>query len=1027
MIEEGCDNTDKEKEPTGKEEIQKSNEEKPQSIEKNSTGENSVLDVSLDEFPKKDFPIVGIGASAGGLAAFEAFFSTIPSDTDPGAAFVLVQHLDPNHKSILSDLIRNFTRMPVYEATNWINIEPNCVYIIPPNCDMVLRDGVLQLMEPSQPHGRRLPIDIFFSSLAQDKKEKAIGIVLSGTGSDGTKGVQAIKAEGGMVMAQTPESSEYNNMPLSAIATGQVDYVLKPEEMPAQLIAYITCVFGKTRQVTLKFEGLMKNIFNFLHIKTGHDFSHYKYGTINRRVERRMAVLNIENVNEYVHHLEQKPAEVEALFHDLLIGVTSFFRNPEAYEALQEQVIPCLFAGKYPESSIRVWVPGCSTGEEAYSIAILLQEQMDNLNQNFKVQIFATDIDSKAIEKARSGLYSANIAADMSSERLKRFFNLDSDGYYHIQHNIREMVIFSEQDIIKDPPFSKLDLISCRNLLIYMDKELQKKLIPLFHYALNPGGFLFLGPSENVGEFTNLFDTLDRKSKLYIKKGGASSEYFLSIGTFIPSSMKSEARKSSGNVPVEIRPKLRELTEQAMLQYYAPASVLIDEHGNILYIYGRTGMYLEPASGEVGMNILSMAREGLRSELTTALHRAVINKASVFHPRVRVKTNGDFTTINLAVRPVERNHDTTTWLNLFLVTFEKIPESEQIETEKAIPIDAGENTCETDVDVRILKLKKELQAKEESLKASNEELATSNEELKSANEEMQSVNEELQSTNEELETSREELQSVNEELGTVNIELQNRVAELSQANNDMNNLLAGTGIGTIFVDHQLRIIRFTPPATRLINLIPSDIGRPVGHIVSNLLGYDRLVEDIKEVLDSLIPKDIEVRTKENTWYLLGIRPYRTLENTIEGAVITFTDITEMKRVRLKKSETMSRLVAVVHDASDAITLQDLKGNILAWNPKAESIYGWSETEALSMNVSSMIPEDRKTEELSIVKKLSRAEVLEPYRTQRITKDGRIVDVWLTATSLVNEAGEVYAIAITEREIKLEDNEKKNPK
>lgn len=1025
MIEEGCDNTDNEKEPTGKEEMQKSKEEELQAIEEISTGEYSVLDVSLNESPKKDFPIVGIGASAGGLAAFEAFFSAMLSDTDPGVAFVLVQHLDPNYKSILSDLIRSFTRMPVYEATNWTDIEPNCVYIIPPNRDMVLRNGVLQLMEPSQPHGHRLPIDIFFSSLAQDKQEKAIGIVLSGTGSDGTKGVQAIKAEGGMVMAQTPESSEYNNMPLSAIATGQVDYVLKPEEMPAQLVAYITYVFGKTHQEASKFEGSMKNIFNFLLIKTGHDFSHYKYGTINRRVERRMAVRNIENMDEYVRYLAQKPAEVEALFHDLLIGVTSFFRNPEAFRALQEQVIPCLFVGKYPESSIRVWVPGCSTGEEAYSIALLLQEQMEILNQNFRVQIFATDIDSKTIEKARSGRYPANIAADMSPERLKRFFTLDSDGYYHIQHNIREMVIFSEQDIIKDPPFSKLDLISCRNLLIYMDKELQKKLIPLFHYALNPGGFLFLGPSENVGEFTNLFDTLDRKSKLYIKKGGASSEYFLSIGTFISPSMKIQVRKPSGNVPVEIRPQLRKLTEQTMLKYYAPVSILINEQGNILYIYGRTGMYLEPASGEVGMNILSMAREGLRSELTTALHRAIINKAPVFYPRVRVKTNGDFTIINLAVRPVERDHDIATWLNLFLVTFEEPLELEQIETKKATSIDAGKKAFETDVDLQILKLKKELQAKEESLKASNEELMTSNEELKSANEEMQSVNEELQSTNEELETSREELQSVNEELGTVNIELQNRVAELSQANNDMNNLLAGTGIGTIFVDYQLRIMRFTPPVTRLINLIPSDIGRPVGHIVSNLIGYDRLVEDIKEVLESLIPKDIEVQTKENAWYLLSIRPYRTLENTIEGAVITFTDISEMERVKFGKSETMRRLVAIVHDASDAITLQDMEGNILAWNPKAESIYGWSETEALSMNISSLIPEDRKTEELSIVKKLSQAEILEPYCTQRITKDGRIVDVWLTATSLVKEAGNVYAITTTERAIKLENNENKS--
>lgn len=1011
-----------EKETTGKEEIQISKEEEPQATEETSIGENSVPDASSDESPKEDFPIVGIGASAGGLAALRDFFSAIPSGTDPGMSFVIVQHLDPNHKSILTDIIRRYTRMPVYEATNLVNAEPNCIYIIPPNRDMILQDGMLQLTKPAQPHGHRLPIDLFFISLAQSKQEKAIGVVLSGTGNDGTKGLRAIKAEGGMVMAQAPESSEYNNMPLSAIATGLVDYVLKPEEMPAQLIAYTTQAFGITPKVALYLESSVKNIFNLLRIKTGHDFSHYKYSTISRRVERRMAIQNIEDVDQYVRYLEQKPAEVEALFRDLLIGVTSFFRNPEAFEALKEQVIPRLFTGKYPGSLIRVWVPGCSTGEEAYSIAILLKEQMEKLNQNFKVQIFATDIDSRAIVQARSGLYPSNISTDISPERLKRFFTADSDGNYLIQHSIREMVIFSEQDIIKDPPFSKLDLISCRNLLIYLDKELQKKIIPLFHYALNPGGFLCLGPSETVGEFTNLFDTLDRQSKLYERKGGVSSEHYLPIGTFMPPSKKSVVKKPSGYAPVEIRSQLRELTERAMLQYYAPVSVLVDEHGNILYIRGRTNQYLELAQGEAALNILTMAREGLRSALTSALHRATVNKEHVFLPGVRVKTNGNFTTVNLVLRPVESDHETATWPNLFLIIFEKPLESEQAQIGKAASIDVGENACEseTKVDVQILKLKQELQAKEESLKASNEELATSNEELKSANEELQSVNEDLQSTNEELETSREELQSVNEELGTVNTELQNRVNELSRANNDMNNLLAGTGIGTVFVDYQLRIMRFTPPATQLINLIPSDVGRPVGHIVSNLLGYDRLVEDIKEVLDSLVPKNVEVQSKEGAWYLLSIRPYRTLENTIEGVVITFTDITETKRAKLMEYEIMRRLIAVVRDSSDAITLQDMEGNVLAWNPSAERMYGWSEAEALSMKISSLIPENRKTEELDIMKKLSRSEFLEPYHTQRITKDGRIVDICLTATSLVNEVGEVYAIATTEREIKFGD-------
>ncbi len=1017
----GCDNMIKKKEVTGK-------EEKLHTTEETSISEPPAPDANSNKSPKEDFPIVGIGASAGGLAAFEAFFSAIPNDTNPGMAFVLVQHLDPNHKSILTELIGHYTRMPVYEVKDGMVVQPDCVYVIPPNHDMIYQDSKLQLLEPSEPRGHRLPIDIFFRSLAQSKQELAIGIVLSGTGSDGSLGVRAVKAEGGMVMTQTPESSEYDGMPRSAIATGLVDYPLTPAEMPAQLVTYVTQAFGKRPQLIPRTEGAMKKIFNLLRIQTGHDFSHYKQNTINRRIERRMAVQNIQSMDEYVRYLEQKPAEVEALFSDLLIGVTSFFRNPTAFEALQKKLIPDLFTNKHPDSAIRIWVPGCSTGEEAYSIGILLQEQMEMLKKNFKVQIFATDIDSRAIGEARSGVYPTSISIDISPERLDRFFTQDSGGNYRIRKNIRDMIVFSEQDIIKDPPFSKLDMLSCRNLLIYMDRELQKKLIPLFHYALNPGGFLFLGPSETLGEFDNLFDTLDRKSKIYLKKNDNSGHP--PIGIFNSPGLESrerETKRLASKALIESKPQMRELTEQTMLQNYAPVSVLVNQHGDILYLHGRTGMYLEPAPGEAGLNILKMAREGLRQELATDLYKAAVNKEPVFHPGLRVKTNGDFTTVNLALRPVAADPDTASEPNLFLVTFEEPPKEEQSKTGKATAIGAGEGAFESAMedDARILELKRELQIKEEHLKASNEELETSNEELKSSNEEMQSINEELQSTNEELETSKEELQSVNEELATVNTELHNKVTDLSQAINDMNNLLGGTGIGTIFVDHQLRILRFTPFVTQIINLIPTDVGRPVGHIVSNLLGYDRLVIDIKEVLDSLIPKDIEVQTQDGLWYLMRIRPYRTLENVIKGAVITFTEISEMKRARdiLKKSEVMRRLAAVVQDAGDAITLQDMEGHILAWNPKAEKIYGWSEAEALTMNISSLIPASRKEGELAILKKLSHSELMEPYRTQRLTKDGRIIEVWLTATSLVNEANEIYAIATTEREIKSENTKK----
>jgi two-component system CheB/CheR fusion protein len=980
-----------------------------------SAGAETPAGADVSVRPEAKFPIVGIGASAGGLAAFEAFFSAMPADTESGMAFVLVQHLAPDHKSILSDLVRRYTRMQVFEVEDGMTIKPNCAYIIPPNRDMALLNGTLQLLQQAAPHGLRLPIDFFFRSLAQDQHERAICIVLSGTGSDGTLGVRAIKGEGGMVMAQNPESTEYDGMPRSAIATGLVDYVLPPAEMPARLIAYAAHAFGRTpRPVSPpapKTEDAMTKVFILLRAQTGHDFSQYKQSTITRRVDRRMALHQIERLDEYVRYLQQSPAEMEALFRDFLIGVTSFFRDPEAFTALENQVIPQLFAGKPAGALIRVWSPGCSTGEEAYSIAVLLQERMEALKQGFKVQVFATDIDGRAVEQARSGVYPVSIAADVSPERLARFFALEPDvGTYRIQKGIRDMLIYSEQDVIRDPPFSKLDLISCRNLLIYMGGELQRKLIPLFHYALNPGGVLFLGTSETVGEFADLFATLERKSKLYQRKEDIRGAHRPAIGDFpLLMTEDGDAPRPSGKTRGESKPALRELTERALLQEYAPVSALVNERGDILYLHGRTGQYLEPAPGEASLNILKMAREGLRRDLTTALHQAVAHKEPVRHPGVRVKTNGDVITVHLTVRPVTAGAEP----GLFLVIFENAPPADPERREEAAAVEAGQGAREsaTQVDARIATLKQELRAKEEHLQTTNEELETSNEELESSNEEMQSVNEELQSTNEELETSKEELQSVNEELATVNAELQQRVADLSRANNDMNNLLAGTGIGTIFVDHQLRIQRFTPAVTQVINVIMTDMGRPVGHIVSNLVGYDRLVEDVQAVLDDLVPREVEVQTKAGVWYLLHIKPYRTLENVIEGVVITFVDITGM----IKAREGLRRLAVVVRDAYDAVTVQDMEGRILAWNPGAQRMYGWSQAEAMAMNVRELIPEGRRAEELNVVRQLNQAKVLEPYRSQRIAKDGRIVEVWLTATALVNEAGEAYAIATAERE------------
>jgi two-component system CheB/CheR fusion protein len=978
------------------------------------------------------FPIVGIGASAGGLAAFEAFFSGMPADTNPGMAFVLVQHLAPDHKSILTELISRYTHMQVFEVKDGMAVKPNCAYIIPPNRNMAFLNGTLHLTEPSAPHGHRLPIDFFFQSLAQDQRERAICIVLSGTGSDGTQGARAIKGEGGMVMTQNPDSTEYDGMSRSVIATGLVDYELLPAEMPAQLIAYVAQAFGNLPRAASvpvpKTESALKKIFILLRTQTGHDFSQYKPSTIHRRIERRMSVHRIETMDAYVKYVQQTPTEVEALFRDLLIGVTNFFRDPEAFKALDEQAIPKLFAGKPTGATIRVWSPGCSTGEEAYSIAILLQERLDALKQSYTVQVFATDIDSQAIATARAGLYPASIAADLSPERLARFFTAETNGSaYRIHKGIRGMLIFSEQNVIKDPPFSKLDLISCRNLMIYMDGNLQKKLILLFHYALNPGGMLFLGTSETVGAFDNMFTTLDRKSKLYQRKEDFHGAQRAALGRFFPpmTAMGVALPLVAGMTASPVKLPLRELTEQALLQQIAPAGALVNGQGDILYLHGRTGMYLEPAPGEVKIyNILKMAREGLRRDLTMALHKAEGTKEIVCCPGLRVKTNGHFTTVNLTIRPVAAGPNATLEVPLYLVVLEEAgsfdPEQSQ---QAALHAIVGADRSDMDADVRIAAFKQELQAKEEILQSANEELETSNEELESSNEEMQSVNEELQSTTEELETSKEELQSVNEELATVNNELQTKVATLARTNNDMNNLLAGTGIATVFVDHQLHILSFTPTATRIVNLIPSDVGRPVAHIVSNLVGYDRLVADTQTVLDTLVHKEVEVQTTEGKWYTMRIQPYRTIDNVIEGAVITFVDITEIVETRkvLRKANELLRLAVVVRDSHDAITVQDLDGRILAWNPVAVRMYGWSEAEALVMNVSDRIPKNHDLEELTVIQQLAQSQVLEPYRTQRMAKDGTVVEIWMTSSALVNEAGQMYAIATTERteELKID--------
>ncbi|MGE0158478.1 MAG: chemotaxis protein CheB [Gemmatimonadales bacterium] len=952
------------------------------------------------------FPIVGIGASAGGLGAYEALLSAMPTDMDVPMAFVIVQHLSPDHRSLLTELVQRYAKMRVSEVEDGTVVEPNHVYIIPPDRDMALEGGSLRLYPPSEPRGHRLPIDFFFRSLAREHRERSICIVLSGSGSDGTLGMRAVKGEGGMAMAQDPDTTEHAGMPSSAISTGLVDYVLAPADMPATLISYARHAFirrADTGTPAPADDSLLKRVTSLLKAQTRHDFSHYKPTTILRRMERRMALRQIVDRESYLRSLKDDPAELEAFFRDLLIGVTSFFRDPEAFAALEQKLIGPLLEAETPRDPFRVWVCGCSTGEEAYSLAILLQEHMERSRRPARVQIFATDIDFVAIEQARAGAYPESIAADVTPERLRRFFVHDREHEcYRVQKVIRDMLVFSEQDVLRDPPFSKLDVISCRNLLIYLNAEAQRRLIPLFHYALSPGGGLFLGSSETIGEFARLFTPLDRKWRIYRRENVTHEKVHGVLGEVLlpPREQKERSRAQASRPPAEPLGSWRHLTEQALLAHYAEAGVLVNGRGDILYILGKTGKYLEPAAGDAALNIVAMARDGLRRELSTALHKAVAQRQPSHHAALQVKSNGGHIAAQVTVRPVELGPGTSS--DLYLVILEETPIGESADGE-APPLDSAT------YNKRVTELEHELKAKEDYLQTTLEEMETTNEELKSTNEEMQSVNEELQSTNEELETSKEELQSLNEELSTVNAELQEKVSELSRANNDMNNLLAGTGVGTVFVDHTLRIMRFTPSATQVINLIPADVGRPVAHIVSNLRGYDGLVEEVRHVIDDLVSKEAEVQTKSGAWYLMRIRPYRTIDNTIEGAVLTFVDISDRKRIEegLRKGE--QRFRDMVDRALAGIIETDPTGRISYVNDRFCEMTGYPREQLTQTTVQALTHPEDAGRSRSLLKALADGGPDFAVEKRYLRKDGSAVRVSERVSASRDTTGKVNAI------------------
>ena len=895
------------------------------------------------------FPIVGIGASAGGLEALEQFLEHMPQGS--GMAFVIVQHLDPTHKGVMPELLQRATPMQVIQVKDRTPVEPNHVYVIPPNKDMSILHGTLHLLDPTAPRGLRLPIDFFFRSLADDRKERSIGVILSGMGTDGTVGLKAIKEKAGVVFVQEPTSAKFDSMPRSAIDAGVADVVAPVGELPGKILAYLERAPLLTKPGFLlegKAQSALEKIVILLRSHTGHDFSLYKKSTVYRRIERRMGIHQIEGITEYVRFLQANPHELELLFKELLIGVTSFFRDPEAWEHLKE-IILALIKDRPSGQVLRAWVPACSSGEEAYSLAMLFKETLDVVKRgkNFSLQVFATDLDREAVDGARQGVFPANISADVSPERLKRFFVKEENGY-RVCKEIREMAVFAVQNIVMDPPFTKLDILSCRNLLIYLDPELQKKLVPLFQYSLNPGGILFLGSAETVGSFTDLFALLDNKSRLYRRLDAAPRTNPMEF----PSSFAPPLREQALRVKPPVN--IQSLADQVLLQRYSPAAVLVSNKGDILYISGRTGKYLEPAAGKANWNIFAMAREGLRYELAEAFQKALRQKSAVTLKNLKVGTNGGAQALELTVQALVEPEGLRGMLMIVFTDVAAPPETTTPGKTRRTPAGAA----------RLAQMEEEVQQAREELRSTREEMQTSQEELKSTNEELQSTNEELQSTNEELTTSKEEMQSMNEEMQTVNLELRVKVDELSRTNDDMKNLLDSTDIATLFLDRELRVRRFTSQATKVIKLIPGDIGRPITDQSSSLI-YPELAEDVREVLRTLVFAEREIATRDGRWFIVRTMPYRTRENLIDGVVITFTDITTSRTLEAKLRESLALYQAPFEGIAEGIMFQASGGDVTFVNGVAERILGLSRdrieehplSKAVHENGSSFAPKD----------------------------------------------------------------------
>ncbi len=884
--------------------------------------------VSQDS-PSDRFPVVGIGASAGGLEAFTQFLKALPIDT--GMAFVLVQHLDPNQKSLLTEILARTTKLPVCEVEEGMAVEPNHIYVIPPNALMTIAQGRLYLTAREKTQRISKAIDSFFNSLAEERGDQAIAVILSGGDDDGTKGLESIKAAGGITFAQSEDSAEINNMPQSAIATGQVDFILSPEAIAAKLanISQHPYITKPAPSSTLedsddRERDAFSTIFSLLQTSFGVDFTHYKLTTLHRRILRRMALHHLNQLSDYVRYLQETPTEVEALYQEILIHVTSFFRDAGAFETLRREVFPLLLRDRPANLPIRIWVAGCATGEEAYSIAICLLEYLDHQAHQQQIQIFATDVSEEVISKARTGIYLPSQVSELSPDRLQRFFVPVNDGY-QISKSVRERCVFARQNLISDPPFSRMDLISCRNVLIYLRASAQKKLLPIFHYALRQPGFLMLGSSETVGEFSHLFDLDERKHKIYRKQPNALmlplelEQGIVQIAT--PSTLLAgEARLSQGT--------LSDVADRIVLNQFAPVGVVVNAQLDIVQFRGQTGAYLEPSPGQASLNVLSMVREELRLELRTALQQVQNDENAAQVEGIQLKDADRTRKVQMDVVPIKAN---THKSDFFLILFSEMSSSSLLTANPRSRAPSARKR-KSQEQAEILRLEQELDSTKAYLRSIIEEQQATNQDLRAANEEILSSNEELQSTNEELQTAKEEIQATNEELSTINDELYRRNTETIQVSNDFQNLLGSINIPILMLEADLRIRRFTPTAASLFNLIPTDLGRPISDIKHNLTIAD-LEAQIQAVIHTLHLKNQEVQDQDGTWYDLRIRPYRTLDNRIDGAVLILVEIDSLKRSTEQLREARDYADAIVQTVRESLLILNADLQVVTANQR----------------------------------------------------------------------------------------------